>query len=98
MTQTTVRLDLDQALDIERDLLAEVAFNLTLLLDDLTNGVELIFVKRSNLDDGIDVGFGENLRCARIPDAVDVGESDAYLLIIRYVDSGNTCHSGSSSG
>ncbi len=95
MTQAAVGLDFDEALDVKRDLLAEVAFDLRALLNDLTDAVELIFVERAHLRDGIDVGLGENLRGARVPDAKDVGEADAYLLVIRYVDSGNTCHGDS---
>ena len=94
MAQTTVGLDLDQALDVERNVLAEVAFDLAFLLDHVTNAVELVLVERANLQHGIDIGFVKDLRRARVADAKDVREADAYLLVIRYVDSGRYVPSG----
>src|SRR5687768_2547667 len=43
--QSAVSADLDQALDVHGDCLAQVAFDLALLLDDLTDAIDLFFVK-----------------------------------------------------
>src|SRR6185437_6268271 len=92
MAQAAIALDLDQALDVQADVLAQVALDLPLGLDDVADAVQRILVERANLRVGIDIRFGENLRRARVADPKDVRESDAYLLVVRYVDSGNTCH------
>jgi hypothetical protein len=84
--------DLDQALDVQADLLAEVALDLAFLLDDGTNLVELVFVQRGHLGVRVNAGLIENLQGAGLADAIDVRERDASLLVGWQVDAGNTCH------
>jgi hypothetical protein len=92
VAETTVGLNFDKALDVEGDVLAEIAFDLALGLDDVTDAIERVLVEGAGLGEGINVGGGEDLCRARVADAEDVGESDAYLFVIGYVDSSNTCH------
>src|SRR6185369_14881749 len=49
VAEATVGLDFDEALDVERHVLAEVAFDLAFLLDDVTDAVQLILVERCDL-------------------------------------------------
>ena len=60
--------------------------------EDVHSFVERVLVESADLCEGIDVRSGKNLSRPRVADAEDVSESDAYLFIIRYVDSSNTCH------
>ena len=45
MAEATIGLDVDQALDVHRDILAEIAFDVALVFDDLTDAVDLVFVE-----------------------------------------------------
>jgi hypothetical protein len=92
VAEATVGLDFDKALDIERDVLAEIAFNLALSFNDLTDAVQRVLVERAELREGIDIRLRENLGGARVADPEDVGESDARLFVVRDIDSSNTCH------
>jgi len=92
MPQTTVRLDLDQALDVERNLLAKISFNAAFCFNHLTNLVELILIEGSHLDIRIDPRLLKNLESARVANAVNVREGDPNLLVSWQIDAGNTCH------
>src|ERR1700730_18009173 len=83
VAEATVGLDLDKALDIERDVLAEIAFDLALSFNDLTDAVQRVLVERAELREGIDIRLRENLGGARVADPEDVGESDARLFVVR---------------
>ncbi len=74
-------------------ILAEVAFDLAFLFNDLTDAVQLILVERCDLHEGIYISLSREifLQCARVADAEDVSESDARLFVIRDTDSSNTC-------
>jgi hypothetical protein len=92
MAKSTVGLDFDQALDVERDILAKVAFDLALGLDDVTDPVQLVLVERCDLHEGINIRLRKDLRGAGVADSEDVSESDARLFVVRDIDSSNTCH------
>src|SRR5215469_14223639 len=92
VAQATVGLNLDQALDVQADLLAEVALDLAFCFDDVTNLVELVFVQRGHLGVSINTRLLQNLQSAGLADAIDVRERDASLLVRWQVDAGNTCH------
>ncbi len=92
MAEATVGLNFDEALDVERDVLAEIAFDLALGFNDLTDAVQRVLIERTDLRDGIDVRLREDLGGARVADSEDVGETDARLFVIRDIDSSNTCH------
>src|SRR5579875_3353108 len=92
VAQATVGLNLDQALDVQADLLAEVALDLAFLLDDVTNLVELVFVQRGHLGERVNAGLVQNLQGAGLADAIDVRERNACLLVRWQVDAGDTGH------
>jgi hypothetical protein len=92
VAKTTVGLDFNEALDVERDVLAEIAFDLTLGFNNLTDAVQRVFIERANLRDRINVRLREDLGGARVADSEDIGESDARLFVVRDIDSSNTCH------
>src|SRR5271170_6342144 len=92
MTETTVGLNFNEALDVERDVLAEIAFDLALGFDDLTDAVQRVLVERAELREGVDICLRQDLGCPGVADSEDVGETDACLLVARDIDSSNTCH------
>ena len=55
MAKATVGLNFDEAFDVERDVLAEIAFDLALSFNDLTDAVQRVLVERAQLRERIDV-------------------------------------------
>ena len=92
MAHPAVRADLDQALDVERDLAPQVAFDLVAAIDQLAEPVDLLFGEVADPGVRVDVGLGEDLLRGRQADAEDVGEGDLDALLARDVDAGNACH------
>ena len=45
MTVAAIGTDFDQALDVHRNIFAQIAFDSRLVLDDLTDAVDLFFVE-----------------------------------------------------
>src|SRR5207249_6020359 len=83
VAEATIGLNFDEALDVERDVLAEIAFDLALGFNDLTDAVQRVLVERAQLREGIDVRLREDLGGARVADSEDVGETDARLFVVR---------------
>jgi hypothetical protein len=92
MAEATVGLNFNEALDVERDVLAEVAFDLALSFNDVADAVQRVLVERAELRVRIDVRLREDLSGAGVADSEDVGETDARLFVARNIDSSNTCH------
>jgi len=90
-----VAADLHQALDVLADLLAEIALHPPLVLDDLADPLGLDLGEVADLGDVGHLGLGQDVARARTADAVDVGETDPDLLVLRQVDSCDACHSDS---
>jgi len=80
------------ALDVQADFLAEVAFDLAFLLDDLTDFVELVLFEGAHLGERVNSGLVKNLEGAGIADAVNVCKGDANLFVSWQVDAGDTGH------
>src|SRR5271157_2592510 len=93
MTIPTIRTDLDEPLDVHRDVFAQIAFDVAALLDDLTDAVDLIFIEVAHLLGGLHIGRAENALRARIPDAENVRQRDNDVLVARKIHACNTCHS-----
>src|SRR6478735_3652411 len=76
MPQAAVAADLHQALDVERNFLAEVPLHAAHFFDHLRNGAHILF--RQVLDPHVraDARCLEDVARALAPDAEDVGESD----------------------
>src|SRR5579883_2840207 len=54
---------------------------------DLLLGRQLVAVARR-----IDLGLGKNLQRRAAPDSIDIGQRDFHPLVMRQLDSGDTCH------
>src|SRR5690349_9250524 len=92
MTESAIRADFDQPLDVHRDVLAEIALDAAFALDDLADAVDLVFVEVLHLFFAVDIGSGDDPGRARMPDAVDVGQRDPGVLVARKIHACNTCH------
>ena len=61
MAGSTVGANLDESLQVHRDLAAQVALDLAPLVDDLSKSVHLLFAQVANARVGIDRGLCEDL-------------------------------------
>src|SRR5579872_2121326 len=93
MTEPAIGADFDETLDVHRNFLAQIAFDQTLGLDDRTDAVNFFFAEVLNLLHRFDLGFVENARRARMPDAINVGQRDVDVLLAGKIHACNTCHS-----
>src|SRR6185295_13572355 len=87
-----VGADLHQPLDVHRHFLAEVAFDLALLVDDLRDAAGFFLGEVLDAHARVDPGLAEDLVRAAHADPVDVGQRDLHALRARQVDACDTCH------
>src|SRR6476661_6741070 len=92
MAHPAIRADLDESLDVERNLAAEVALHLVAPVDQLAEPVDLLFGEVANPGVRIDVRLRQDLLRRGQPDPEDVREGDLDALLARDVDAGNACH------
>jgi hypothetical protein len=93
VAQAAIALNVDEALDVHRDVLAQVAFDVPLVLNDLADAVHLVLAQILDLLEGVNIRLFQNLERARLADAEDVSERDPCLLVAGQIDASNTCHS-----
>src|SRR5579862_6003998 len=92
VTQTLVAPDLHLALDVLRDLAAQVALDLDVLVDICTKAGDLFLGEIAHSRVARDARRVAHLLRDRATDPVDVGERDLEPLLARNVDAGNTSH------
>src|SRR5215469_4699361 len=92
MPAAAIALDVDEALDVHLDVLAEITLDVTLVLDHLADVVDLFFAEILDLLEGVNVGLLQDAERARIANAVDVCERDPDMLVAGQIDASNTCH------
>ena len=92
MAHAAVRADLDQALDVERHLAAQVAFHLVSSVDQLAQPVDLLLGQIAHPCVGVDVALGKDLLSRRKSDAVYVGKRHLDAFFARDVDAGDARH------
>src|SRR6266446_9575381 len=71
-----VAADFHQPLDVHGDLLAEIAFDAALLLDDAADLPNVVLGEILDTDVGTHPGLFQDGVRAHAPDAIDVGETD----------------------
>ena len=77
MAEAPITLDGLQALEVEADFTAEIAFgDVFALLDRVDDLGQLLFVQILGAEGGIDVGFCEDFLRIDRPDSVDVTQRD----------------------
>src|SRR4051794_14290058 len=92
MAQTAVRPDLDESLDVERDLATEIALDLVAPVDQLAEAVDLLLREIPHPGVRVDVRLRQDLLARRQADAEDVGQRDLHALLARDVNAGNSRH------
>jgi hypothetical protein len=97
VSQTAVTSDIHQPLYVHLDLLAQIAFHHSLLVDNIPDSVDLFLRQLTDSPVNRDPSLPEYLVCARTPNSVDVGQSDFSSLIGWKIYSRNSCHCSSDS-
>jgi hypothetical protein len=92
MSQPAVAADVHETLDVHGLLGAERALDLELALDLPPKTVDVLVAQILGAEVGTDPARLDDLLRARLPDPVDVGQSDLDPLAAREVDACDTCH------
>src|SRR3954454_11143442 len=92
VTEPAIRADLDETLDVERDLATEIAFDGQPAVDDLAETTDLLLGEIADTRVRVHVRLLEDLLARREPDPVDVRERDLDPLLAGDVDAGDACH------
>jgi len=96
MPVAPIALDVDEALDVHLDVLAQVALHSTFVLNHLANMVHLFFAQILDLLEGVHVSPLQDAPRARIANTENVRQRDPGLLVAGQIHACNTCHSNSS--
>ena len=88
-----VGADLHEPLDVHRDLLAEVALDAALGVEDPGDAAHLLLGEVLDPHARLDAGLAEDLVRAGGTDPVDVGEGDLHPLLPREIDACDASHS-----
>lgn len=91
MTQSSVAPKIHESLDINRKFPPQIAFDHK-FADLLPKPVHLFIAERLHLDGGLNAGAPANLRRPCTSNAVNGGEGNYYVLLLRNVNAGNSCH------
>ena len=92
MANASIAADLDQALDVQLNFTAQIALDLNVFVDIITQKSLLVFGKVANSDVRIHTGRFKDLLSCLTADAVDVCQPYFDSLFLRQVDACNTCH------
>jgi hypothetical protein len=92
VAEASVRADLLEPLDVQRDFAAEIAARLVPAIDELAEPVDLLLREIPDAGVRIDAGLDQDLLGRGQPDPEDVGEGDLDPLLARNVLAGDTCH------
>src|SRR5262245_54184334 len=92
MPRAAVAADLDEPLDVHRDLLAEIALDAALLFDDAADLAHVLFGEVLHADVGVHAGVRQNVVRALAADPVDVSEANLDALGARQIDACDASH------
>src|SRR6056297_2242277 len=92
MTEPPVAADVHQHLDVLVDLSPEIALDLVVALDDLSQADRLRLRQMLRPGPRVDRGLLADLQGLRATDAVDIGQRNLDPLVSRQVDTCNACH------
>src|SRR5262245_3728207 len=92
MADAAIGADVHQALDVHRDVAAQVTFDLELALDDLADPVHFVVGPRLHPLARIDVGLEQHAPPRRPPEPVDVRDRDFPTLLPRQIHARHSRH------
>jgi hypothetical protein len=81
MAQTTVRAAIDQSLDVHREGLSQIAFDLIALLNNFSNLYDMLLAQILDANCSVDPGLAQDRECGRPPNSIDVGQADIRPLV-----------------
>ncbi len=91
VADATIAANFGEALDVERDFAAEIAFG-AVLGDFSTKSSELLIGEVFGADVDANAGIGADFVSSGVTDTVDIGKGDHDALLIRDINPSNTCH------
>ena len=92
MTLALIAVDLDLTTDIRIDFTTQIALDLVVTLEVVTQRDQLLIRQILDANVRVDTGRGKRFLGTSATHTKDVGEGDLDALLIGDVDSGKTCH------
>ena len=92
MPKPAIAADLLKALDVQRDLAAEVTLDREAAVDDLADLRDLRLGEIAHAHRAVHARLLENIARRRRPDPEDVAKRHVDALLARDVNAGDTCH------
>src|SRR3984885_9193875 len=92
VAQSTIGLNVNQPLDVHRDIFAQITFDLAFVLNHLADTVYLVFAQILNFLERVHIGRLQDASRTRGTDTEYVGQRDSCLLVTGQIDASNTCH------
>ena len=82
VTDAAIATDVHEALDVHLDGRTEFTLDLVLVVDEGTDGSDLVVVPVTDLDGGVDAAGGQDLAGGAAADTVDVGQTDHAMFVV----------------
>ena len=95
MTDAAVAADFDKALDVQRNFAAKIAFHLDIVVDILSELVDVRFGEIAHARIGVHAACGNDITRGFAADAINIGQANLHALVSGQVYTRNTCHMGS---
>jgi hypothetical protein len=90
--QPSVTSDVHQSFDVHLDSLPQVAFDLTLRLQNRPDAAKFIFIQIVDASTKVNSRLIEYRSCARTTDTVDISQPDLSSFVWWKIDASYTCH------
>ncbi len=81
MAQSAVTTNVHQSFDVQLNLFAQIAFNVTALIHNGANAVQFFLAQIPNLLIHVYLSFTKNAGRARLANSVDVSQTDLSALL-----------------
>ena len=92
MTNTAIAADFSQALDVHRQIAAQIAFDVVVASDNFAQLGLILIAEVLDADVRVDTGLLQDLSGAGAADTEDLSERDLDALVLRKINSCNTSH------
>jgi hypothetical protein len=92
ISETTIRPHLNQALDVKRDLFAQVTLDRSLVFEKRSNLIHFVLREVGDLTIRVDTDTVQNRLRTGTANSVNIGETNLSPLLCGKIDAGYTCH------